>query len=82
MDKPDFEKMARATLRLIRLRDWAWKGGGSDVRVMGSHGRLAARALGLPETLPSGWPSEDERAEIESLTAAIRSEAASVGGGE
>lgn len=55
----------RAALNYIRLRDWGWFGGGSDVRVHYQYGTFAAKALGVHPGLPDGWPSESERQECE-----------------
>lgn len=53
-----------AALTFIRLADWGWSGGGSDVRVPGRYSRFASQVLGLSEQLPLGWPSEEETQEL------------------
>lgn len=51
----------REALELIRLTDWGWTGGGSDVRHPGRSSLIASKALGVPSKLPDGWPDESER---------------------
>lgn len=46
----------RAALIRISDLDWAWEGGGSKVRHRGPCGKIAAKALGIPDELPLGWP--------------------------
>lgn len=49
-------KVLEGVLIEIADRDWRWAGGGSDTRIRGSYGRMAARTLGVPVKLPPGWP--------------------------
>lgn len=57
----------RAALGVIRLGDWRWKGGGSETRLMSEMSIFASKALGMPDELPQGWPSDDEYKQRESL---------------
>lgn len=51
---------ARDALIWISDQNWAWKGGGSQVRYRGIYGRLAAKTLGVSDKLPLGWPDPEK----------------------
>jgi hypothetical protein len=54
--RADERERCKGALEHIAEADWRWKGGGSDVRLRGQFGAIAAKTLGLPADLPPGWP--------------------------